>query len=582
MSFYDITIQNKIWEKQIGPNVKVGFDFAGREIHLSEFDNHSSNYGWTLIDFGDDEYLVVNVLSKQEFPKNIEKQQNKEFIVNGNIFSISKNEDNGWDINLIEYKNSETATFNLDIAEENTNENKLALNPQEKLEEERSIGKDQTNMNDLEIKNILKNQEKEIELLAEELKREKEKTQFLQIENNEKLLNKLKKEIMQTKEISNTGNLCLKNTKTCEIKNIDNTCDSSTYIMDDLSKKMKEQTIQLENLKLNEKLNKLRLEDIEKLKNYPNETYLKQWEMQFGNATLALDFAGKIIHKDKFNQDVEGGWNIDYYNKDLASSFYISSIKSIIARDGKQEFDIDNYSYIIDNDGKQWSIKKMIKDENESIPRNFIKIAKNIQPNEYKEFNGEYNTFSSLLINLEHFPLQQLNKFHDFLKKSLENLPYFKDIYMYSNERVYDENESNITAYARVFFKSESIKDDIEILLLAVSLKKAMKKFMLNFKFSSRNDLLSFSIFLYNHGKTLKFIHAQTNFELLKMYPIPLRLPQESLVVDGEINSILKFHENNLWKKLRPYATDNNITSYYICDIDLEDINSPLFKVCNF
>lgn len=603
MSFYDdMTIENKIWEKQIGTNVTVGFDFAGREIHMVEYENYSSKYGWTLIDFGDDEFLVVNVLTKQEFPKDIEKQQNEEFVVNGNIFSITKNNENGWDINLIEYKQSDTSTstFNLDIENDKkeefdeTDENEYKDEYEQGKLFSKASNKKESNMNDHEVNRILKSQEREIKLLENEIRQEKEKTQIFKIENNEKILQELKKQLMHTKEINNSNTLNLD-----KYKNFDNSStldfnrDTKSFdftsninrsnLIEHLTKKMNEQTLQLESLKMNEKLNKMRLEDIEKSSSIPSAVYLKQWELQFGNASFGVDFAGRIISKDKFNSNEDGGWNVDYYNKDLSSSFYIASTKSIIERNGQSKFIIDETPYVVENDGKNWTIKKYSAEDKRNannLPKNFLRIAKNIQPDEYKEFSGtSYNTYSSLLINLEHFPLQQLNKFDFFLRKTLDNLPYFKDLFIYSNERVYEKNESNISAYARIFFKSESIRDDIEILLLSVSLKKAMKRFISKFKFSSRNDLLSFTIFLYNHGKTLKFIHAQTNFELLRIHPIPLRLPQECLIVDKEYNSTLKFHENNLWKKLRPYAIDQHNTTYYICEIDLDDIDAPMFSL---
>lgn len=595
-----MTIENKIWEKQIGTNVAVGFDFAGREIHMVEYENYSSKYGWTLIDFGDDEFLVVHILTKQEFPKDIEKQQDREFVVNDNIFTISKNDENGWDINLIEYKHNNTSTFNLDIEND---EEEFNETDEEEYKDEYEHGelfsetqnKEESNMNDHEVNRILKSQEREIRLLENEIKQEKEKTQIFKIENNEKILNELKKQLRHTKEINNSNTLNLDRYKSFDnssaydfngaTRSFESTLNvnKSSNIIDDLTKKMNEQTIQLESLKMNEKLNKMRLEDIEKSKSLPSDVYLKQWELQFGNASFGVDFAGVVVSKDKFNTNEDGGWNVDYYNKELSSSFYIASNKTIIERNGQMKFRINDTSYIVDNDGKNWTIKKYVEDGKNiqnNLPKSFIRIAKNIQPDEYKEFSGSsYNTYSSLLINLEHFPLQQLNKFDYFLRKTLENLPYFKDLFIYSNERIYEKNASNISAYARIFFKSESTRDDIEILLLGVSLKKAMKRFISKFKFSSRNDLLSFTIFLYNHGKTLKFIHAQTNFELLRIHPIPLRLPQECLIVDREYNSILKFHENNLWKKLRPYAIDQNSTTYYICEIDLDDIDTPMFNL---
>ncbi|MBR3348277.1 MAG: hypothetical protein IKG36_02575, partial [Mycoplasmataceae bacterium] len=78
---------------------------------------------------------------------------------------------------------------------------------------------------------------------------------------------------------------------------------------------------------------------------------------------------------------------------------------------------------------------------------------------------------------------------------------------------------------------------------------------------------------LMSHKTSLKFINAQANFDLLKSNPIPARIPQEYLIIDKEYNSILKFHENDLWKKIKPFAIDWNGNVYYVCNIDIDMIN---------
>ncbi|MBR2055555.1 MAG: hypothetical protein IJ970_00690, partial [Mycoplasmataceae bacterium] len=50
-------------------------------------------------------------------------------------------------------------------------------------------------------------------------------------------------------------------------------------------------------------------------------------------------------------------------------------------------------------------------------------------------------------------------------------------------------------------------------------------------------------------------------------------IPQEYLIIDKEYNSILKFHENDLWKKIKPFAIDWNGNVYYVCNIDIDMIN---------
>ena len=83
---------------------------------------------------------------------------------------------------------------------------------------------------------------------------------------------------------------------------------------------------------------------------------IKQWEIQFGDKTFATDFANRIIFKDKFGSNIEGGWNIDYFDKDSTGVFVASSL-TIAERSGKKKFVIDNveYNIIKDNNKKLWT-----------------------------------------------------------------------------------------------------------------------------------------------------------------------------------------------------------------------------------
>ncbi len=202
-----------------------------------------------------------------------------------------------------------------------------------------------------------------------------------------------------------------------------------------------------------------------------------------------------------------------------------------------------------------------------------------MKPQNNNLFNGNYEIYSSLLINLENFPLMYIDKFEDFLKNSLKDLSIFKNLFIYSNENLYRNNFSDISCYARVFFKTSSTKKEIEVLMMSLSLKQGLLKFIENYwRISEKNSQISFSMFLYNHQKRLKFVQAESNFELLKNHPIPMRIPKNSLILDSEYNSTLKFHENNLWRKLKPYSLDYKGNVYYICNIDLNDIDVKFNK----
>lgn len=604
-----LKIKDQIWDTQIGENNYTGKDFSGRVISKDDYENYSSPYGWSLINFGDDEYLIVHLDSKKEFPENITEKENEEFIVNNKIFSVNKNMTGEWDINLIEYK-----TTNLNQPEEVANEY---------VEENKDI-QFETN-NDLDLKDndfhfnnlhddLIKQQEKEIKTLELQLNQLKENEQKIIIEKNNKKLQNLKNEIQKTRDLSLSNNEDdIKNISDVKLdpnllntnylkynddiknnKNLDSTLivqnnsldnDFTNSIIQKLTNKLNEQTIQLEKLKLDEKNNQMRLDSLNYLEKLNTNTLntsvdlysiaIKQWDIEYGNKTFAIDFANRIMFKDKFGSNLEGGWNVDYYDEDSTEMFIASSL-TIAERDGRKKFVIDNVEYNIIKDNNKWEIA--------SSPLNGINfdysvkkitnIASVMKPKNNNLFNGNYEIYSSLLINLENFPLMYIDKFENFLKNSLKDLSIFKNLFIYSNENLYRNNLSDISCYARVFFKTSSTKKEIEVLMISLSLKQGLLKFIENYwNLSEKNAQISFSMFLYNHQKRLKFVQAETNFELLKYHPVPMRIPKNSLILDGEYNSTLKFHENNLWRKLKPYSLDYKGNVYYICNIDLENIN---------
>ncbi len=598
-----LEIKNQIWNTQIGENNNIGKDFSGRVISRDEYENYNSPYGWSLINFGNDEYLIVHLDSKKEFPKNITEKENEEFIINNKIFSVSKNDSGEWDINLIEYKST-----NLEQFENNDNKNKTIL-----LENDNSLDSKDSEFHFQNLNNdLIQKQENEIKTLEIQLNQLKENEQKLAIEKNNEKLKKLKSEIQKTKELSLLKNIdnhkkennigisnYLDNNNLKNDKILDSTLifqenllsdDSAKNIIQKLTSKLNEQTLQIERLKMDEKINQMKLNSLNFSNDFNTKTLntnvdlyniaIKQWEIEFGNKTFATDFANRIIFKDKFGSNIEGGWNVDYFDKNSINVFVASSL-TIAERAGRKKFVINNVEYNIINENNKWEIV--------SSPLNGINfdysikkitnIASVMKPQNNNLFNGNYEIYSSLLINLENFPLMYIDKFEDFLKNSLKDLSIFKNLFIYSNENLYRNNFSDISCYARVFFKTSSTKKEIEVLMMSLSLKQGLLKFIENYwRISEKNSQISFSMFLYNHQKRLKFVQAESNFELLKNHPIPMRIPKNSLILDSEYNSTLKFHENNLWRKLKPYSLDYKGNVYYICNIDLNDIDVKFNK----
>lgn len=603
-------IKNQIWNTQIGENNNIGKDFSGRVISRDEYENYNSPYGWSLINFGNDEYLIVHLDSKKEFPKNITEKENEEFIVNNKIFSVSKNDSGEWDINLIEYKST-----NLEQFENNGDKNKtISLeNKTILLENDNSLDSKDSEFHFQNLNNdLIQRQENEIKTLEIQLNQLKENEQKLAIEKNNEKLKKLKSEIQKTKELSLLKNIdnhkkennigisnYLDNNNLKNDKILDSTLifqenllsdDSAKNIIQKLTSKLNEQTLQIERLKMDEKINQMKLNSLNFSNDFNTKTLntnvdlyniaIKQWEIEFGNKTFATDFANRIIFKDKFGSNIEGGWNVDYFDKNSINVFVASSL-TIAERAGRKKFVINNVEYNIINENNKWEIvASPLNGINFDYSiKKITNIASVMKPQNNNLFNGNYEIYSSLLINLENFPLMYIDKFEDFLKNSLKDLSIFKNLFIYSNENLYRNNFSDISCYARVFFKTSSTKKEIEVLMMSLSLKQGLLKFIENYwRISEKNSQISFSMFLYNHQKRLKFVQAESNFELLKNHPIPMRIPKNSLILDSEYNSTLKFHENNLWRKLKPYSLDYKGNVYYICNIDLNDIDIKFNK----
>lgn len=603
-------IKNQIWNTQIGENNNIGKDFSGRVISRDEYENYNSPYGWSLINFGNDEYLIVHLDSKKEFPKNITEKENEEFIINNKIFSVSKNDSGEWDINLIEYKST-----NLEQFENNGDKNKtISLeNKTILLENDNSLDSKDSEFHFQNLNNdLIQRQENEIKTLEIQLNQLKENEQKLAIEKNNEKLKKLKSEIQKTKELSLLKNIdnhkkennigisnYLDNNNLKNDKILDSTLifqenllsdDSAKNIIQKLTSKLNEQTLQIERLKMDEKINQMKLNSLNFSNDFNTKTLntnvdlyniaIKQWEIEFGNKTFATDFANRIIFKDKFGSNIEGGWNVDYFDKNSINVFVASSL-TIAERAGRKKFVINNVEYNIINENNKWEIvASPLNGINFDYSiKKITNIASVMKPQNNNLFNGNYEIYSSLLINLENFPLMYIDKFEDFLKNSLKDLSIFKNLFIYSNENLYRNDFSDISCYARVFFKTSSTKKEIEVLMMSLSLKQGLLKFIENYwRISEKNSQISFSMFLYNHQKRLKFVQAESNFELLKNHPIPMRIPKNSLILDSEYNSTLKFHENNLWRKLKPYSLDYKGNVYYICNIDLNDIDIKFNK----
>lgn len=304
----------------------------------------------------------------------------------------------------------------------------------------------------------------------------------------------------------------------------------------------------------------------------------KIWEKQFGEKTHAIDFAGQPIFKSKFNLDEEGGWNIDFYDENDLTEYYITSQESMYERAGRKEFEIEGklfkikktnnkYKIINSNEIKEKYKEKILIDD-EILEKNL----ENFLPEQVKKYNGEYESYSSLLINFNHYPIDYLEQLEGFLNNVVNDLSIsIKNVFFYLNREAYRERRTDITSYARIYFKYKSIKEEIDIVFATLSIKKAIEKFIHAYRTKNNRYVISSSMILMNHNTDIKYIQAQTNFDILKERPVPSKLPINKLVIDREYNSILKFHENEMWKKIKPFALDHTGNTYYVLNIDPDD-----------
>ncbi|MDR2091414.1 MAG: HNH endonuclease [Clostridiales bacterium] len=79
-----------LWEKDFG-NKQIAYDFAGREIHKSEYGNENSPYGWNidhiqpLSNGGKDTYENIQIAN---IATNREKDNKSSFSANGKKFQV--------------------------------------------------------------------------------------------------------------------------------------------------------------------------------------------------------------------------------------------------------------------------------------------------------------------------------------------------------------------------------------------------------------------------------------------------------------------------------------------------------------
>ena len=581
-------LYEEIWDEQIGYKTLVGYDFSGREIHRDDFRNPNSPFGWTLLPFGDNEsFLVVHNETIGEFPDDI----SEEFFINGKIFEIKESEsgDGSLEINEISYETTQDRDYRINqhnAAKAELERQRKQLEQEEDTDtfsftEKKPAPKAQPNFGikkpapakekmvttseqDLVIYNLnqkFQMQEQELQAL-----KENQKTQELKILEQ-------KKQIMDLEKTAALNYIEVEpKTNEVELLSTTNTNKWGTQQLTSTNLVSANAHQQLTSNNLTTNLSSQLASPMHQNLVTKELSPIEHWEKEYGDKPIALDYSGKMMIKTEFGKNIEGGWAFDNYTSDDKDGYYISSLYAISQRAGKAEFKVDDREFkVVDENGK-----KKIVDKNK-IPYSVYSKEKintqviSLAPGDAKKFNGTYESYASILINLNHFPIDYLDKFEAFLKEMLKDLPVYKDYFIYLNKRAYENGSSIITSYARVFLKFASTREEIEILIISLSLKNALIKFVNNYRSKNNRFVVSFSMVLSNHRGQFKFIQAQTNYDILRSRPVPFKIPLYKLILDEEFNSVLQYHENELWKKLRPFALDHAGQKYYICDVNPEE-----------
>ena len=513
-------LEADIWNQQIGSNRLVGYDFSGREIHRGDFRNPNSPYGWTLLALGEQEtFLVVHNQTMAEFPDQIQG----EFYVNGKIFEIGTvlGQPNQLDINEITYESTASSGSRpskvTEASEAPLNSPATFFPPTE------------PNQDHLLLDQTLKAQAEELQTLKAQ-----QHAQELQIQQ-------------QQHQIS-----ALEQTTTWTLSELENQTSAAP------TPAASPQSFGMTPL--------------------PNPSAaipsmaLAQWDAHFGAQTQARDFANKVLIKSEFGKNGPGGWGLDHYTDNPDDGSYISSLAALVQRQGRRRFKVDDHEYEVRNQAGQFVIVSLPTRSYtlDSATQVAHQIA-SLKPDQVKDFCGTYESYASVLINLNHFPVDYLDKFGLFLKQMLHDQPLYKEHFIYLNKRAYERGHSNITSYARVYFKYGATRDEVQILLVTLTFKAALIQFINNYRAKNNRFVVSFSMVLSNHRSEFKFIQAQTNYDILRRHPVPFKLPLYKLVLDQEFNMLLQYHENELWKKLRPFALDQTGQKYYICDLNPDD-----------
>ena len=315
-----------------------------------------------------------------------------------------------------------------------------------------------------------------------------------------------------------------------------------------------------------------------------NKNAYEFWESLFGDSMVEKDFMGNTIIKTEYNTNTKNSWGIELFNPNDEQQF-IASLDAIEKRKKRSNFLIDKIEYntIMEN-GKYKFInsgeKEKILFSREMLNREIEKFFPSFLEGKKYE-NKEKIYYSSLVINLATFPIEELEKLRMMLQSLLKNIDIFQDVFVYSSDDGDSNQRYGNNCYVRVFFKSYNLtSEDLKILETSLIIKNVMTLVIMNIKtIYNLSDSTSFTMYLTNHNQTYREISWFTNHKIDKSTVRPIRVNRGELLVDSfyfELYVSLKGSEES-FTQLRTLTKD----IFYLCNLSVENILEDIAKIKN-
>lgn len=482
----------EVWKKQFGTREKSAFDFTGRKIIKSLFQNYKLSHSWDIYNVEENAFIIVSSKIFNLMPKHWQDS----FFIDEKEYQFMKKKNNDFEIYLLNENQREKINTNtLSVVMDKS----YLIDVNEFLDEDHSF----------EHKNSLD--------------------------------------------------------------------DLDDYLLNTNSKssnKNNEHAISVDNYLLNTSL-----KEKEKQSNFQKIITRKNneiWESFFGNEVIMTDFAGTQITKYECDMGTKNSWKIDFYNSENDNQRFIAAADNIDKRAGRQTFTIDEVEYnIVVMNGKYKIISSLESDKILLSPKLLCKEIEKYFPSfltNEKVPSVITPHYSSLLISISSFPIDEIEKLRIMLQNLLREIDVFQDIFIYCNELKNSAYKIANNSHIRIFFKSDNVTSkDIRIFEIAVILKNIFSVVINNIRtIYNLSSSTNFTMFLSNHNKNYKFISWFTSNKIDENEKRPIRVNRGELIVDKfyyELFVGTKGHKNSFAQ----LKSENNDT-FFLSNIDINNM----------